>query len=213
MKRIMIDVDGVLADFIQGFTMIGWSLFGSSPYSVFDQQKWDEFKGLNKEQVKKVWEEVHKNPIFWNSLPACAPDSAFDVIERMANDGYDFYFVTNRSSRNAKIQTERWLMDHGISSPTVVTTAKKGEMARALDAHYSLEDKPENADCIAWMTDKKTESFIIERPYNTGQYAPHSSKVKRVLTVEEFLSYIRTASAEKSQAANTHGLYVMYQEC
>ena len=191
----MIDMDGVLADFIKGFTMLGWTMFGTEAYDVFSQQQWDGFRGLDKKQVGEVWQALHKNPKFWESLPLCTDQTTMDKINYMIEHGeYDVYFVTNRTSKGAKRQTENWLIQHGIESPTVITSGKKGEVAKALGIHYSLEDKPENADCISWLTDNKTESFIVERQYNSGPFAPHSSKVKRVKTVDQFLAVIQGAS-------------------
>ena len=73
----------------------------------------------------------------------------------------------------------------------MIVSGKKGEVCRALDIHYSLEDKAANADCITWLTDNRTQSFILSRPYNYGVYAPHSSKVQRVDTVDQFLWQIQ----------------------
>lgn len=194
MKRVMIDMDGVLADFIKGFTMLAWTMYGTESYNVFEQETWDGFKGLDKKQVGAVWDALHKNPKFWETLPLCTDKDTFADIQRMIDAGtHDFYFVTNRSSKGAKGQTERWLNGYGIVNPTVITTAKKGEVAKALGIHYSLEDKSENADCITWLTDNKTQSFILSRPYNSGVHAPHSNKVQRVNTVDRFLTVVRGA--------------------
>lgn len=189
MKKVMFDMDGVLADFIYGFTSLGRRFFGSPAYSVNAHTQWDRFTGLTKENLKFLWEEIRESKYFWEGLAQCTSNGALLTINDLIETGMaDIYFVTNRSAgKNTKQQTERWLQSRGIEHPTVIVTARKGETAKALGIDFSIDDKAENADCIAWFTDGKTQSYIIDRPYNAGRFAPHSSKVGRVNTVEEFL--------------------------
>jgi hypothetical protein len=184
----MLDMDGVLADFTQGFTALAWTLFGTPLMKVTDAKHWDDFGGLTKEQIGEVWKQLHANPKFWESLPACVDQETLDRIDDIIEEGHaEIYFVTNRSSKHAKRQTENWLIAHGIENPTVITTGMKAEVAKAIGIHYSLEDKPSNADMIAWWS-QDTQSFILTRPYNSGVHAPQSKKVKRVATVNDFLN-------------------------
>ena len=114
MKRVMVDVDGVLADFVRGFTMLAWTMFGSPVQSVFDKQQWHGFDGLDKNQVDEVWKHINASPTFWESLPLCVTPDEMDRLDDLTAEA-DVYFVTNRgSSKSAKRQTENWLIAHGI---------------------------------------------------------------------------------------------------
>ena len=211
MKRMMIDVDGVLADFIKGFTMLAWTMFGTPVQSVFEKQRWHGFDGLDGKQVDEVWRRINESPTFWESLPLCVTPEEMQELDDLTAEA-DVYFVTNRgSSKLAKRQTENWLIANGIEEPTVIVSGKKGEVCRALDINYSLEDKAANADCITWLTDNRTKSFILTRPYNSGVHAPHSSKVQRVPSVREFLAQVQYERAMQCGFDQVFSLLNKYQ--
>ena len=91
------------------------------------------------------------------------------------------------------LQTQRWLTNHGLETPSVVVSSKKGEIARAIRATHSLEDKIENAWAIHWISDSpQTKSFLLDRPYNRVQESPEigARGIIRVGSVEEFLDEV-----------------------
>jgi 5'(3')-deoxyribonucleotidase len=202
MKTIVFDIDGVLADFIAGFMRVAKEVVGRDlPYvDTLTHEHWDSFPGLTDEEVAGTWEYIRKYQgyEFWRTLTPIALYAEFMSIAALMLEGeeYRVYFATNRQTPDALAASTRWLAgqlseDVLFLRVHVVITKRKGEFCRAVDADYYIDDKSENVDCAIWMTDKKVKAFVIDRPYNRGVYAPHSSSAKRVFSIAEFLEEVR----------------------
>lgn len=193
-KTIVFDVDGVLADFMMGFTQVAYHLFGAKqvePYSQVQATQWYWHPDYEESEITQALAFTQTSRDFWKNLDCLVGESdrgLFSVNE----DQYNIYFATHRSAPNAKQQTETWLVrKFGMLKPTVVITKNKGEFCKAVAADYAIDDKAENACCIAWLS-PGTQSFILDRPYN--QFDPDyfgSSKVRRVKTVGRFWEIIK----------------------
>jgi len=189
MSTILLDIDGVLADFVGAFTTQARNMnFLKEAISTEEQLNWDGF-GLTQKQMNSVWDVILGTPYWWLlNLDHLISMEAFSKINELQWD-HQVVFVSAREGVHPQLDTVTWLTDRGVDTPSVIITKRKGEIARALDADYSLEDKPENAAVIHWMADvKPCKSYIIDRPYNRVDYLP--KKIKRVKTVEEFLNDI-----------------------
>lgn len=187
-KPVVFDIDGVLADFSCGFTALASAMFpGVQVFRATDQPTY-HWQGLDKKQVNEVWRAIDTMPGFWESLPPLVDERHFEAIDALAID-MPVYFVTARPD-SAKFQTERWLRFRGVESPTVITTRRKGEFCKAVEAGWSIEDKPGNASMIDWLTDGETRSYLLDRPYNQGASEFLASNVKRIYTVNEYLEAI-----------------------
>lgn len=186
MRTLILDVDGVLADFVYGFTRLANKLFGSPVYGTLHQRSWDKFDGLDRHQIAEVWAEVRESPDFWFSLPTLTKSEDF---ERINNFPGSVYFVTSRPGRDPKTQTEEWLIDCGVERPTVLVSSKKGEAASILSASAMLDDKAGNVIFSQYFA-PKTIPYIIDRPYNKFDGEVIGSKVIRVATVGEFLDRV-----------------------
>lgn len=176
---LIMDVDGVLANFYPGYN----ELCARMGKPILEPGRWDDF--LDEE----VWAAIKRSDDFWYDLPALVDERTFARIDGLDQVG-TVYFVTNRPGGTAKNQTEAWLADFGLVDPTVIVTKFKGELAKAVVATHAIEDKAENAWCIAWLS-PGTTSYLVDRPYNRydpGQFG--SSRVVRVATVEEWLDKV-----------------------
>tara|TARA_Y100000310_G_C20353708_1_gene655604 strand:- start:14 stop:619 length:606 start_codon:yes stop_codon:yes gene_type:complete len=197
MKTIMFDMDGVLADFILGFTACAASLFPNlnlQPFNTRDNPTWGFGRLLSPEQQDVVWADIRGKSYFWQSLRPLVTPADFARIATLATRN-NVYFVTARPDgmTGAGWQTREWLNEHGVTGGNVIGTSRKGEAARLLRADFSIEDKIENAWCVHWMTDKpKTASVLINRQYN--QFSPGCEigpkGLVRVDEVSEFLSMV-----------------------
>jgi uncharacterized HAD superfamily protein len=155
--------------------------------SSLEQTGWDQF-GLSPEQMSSVWDYILANRGWWNTLPPLIDKKTFSAIDDLKYD-HQVTFVSARLGISPQRDTSAWLERHGIENPSVIITKRKGEIARALDIDYSIEDKPENAAVIHWMADvRPCKSYIIDRPYNQVDFLPKN--IKRVKTVDEFLGEI-----------------------
>ena len=145
---------------------------------------------MTKHMERVVWDLVRQDARFWSELEPLATPEEFEKIERLILGGNRVYFATNRNTPGALLATKWWLCSHIDAEVDVVITHRKGEFCKVVDADYYIDDKSENVDCAIWMTDKKTKSYVITRPYNSGIYAPHSKSARRVATLNEFLEDI-----------------------
>lgn len=180
--KIMFDVDGVLADFVLGYTILAKKMgIMDTATNTHQQLEWDSLDN------DKVWDKINNAlPNFFETLKPLIPLETFNSI-RMLSWNNDIYFVTSRKATDAKHQTEVWLSSWGITNPTVIISKYKGDFARAVGIDYSIEDKLENAYCIGILS-PTTKSYLIDRPYNASVI--HTKKVIRIDTVDEYIRRI-----------------------
>ena len=193
-KVLVIDIDGVLADFVYGFTSLANSMFGSPVYGVDAQEVWDELAGLSRKQMSETWDALKADHHFWFNLPSCATAGDWEAVENLSYSN-DVYFATARVGVGCKAQTEGWLAHHGIEYPTVVITTEKGDFARAVEADAVLDDKPGNVLCVQYLS--KAVPYILDRKYNQFDAAVCGSKVVRVQSVSEFARKIEPVEAKR----------------
>lgn len=184
--KIVLDVDGCLADFVLGFTKLAHKHFGTPVTRTLDQPSWQGFPGLANWHVRETWGRVNESTTFWYDLEPLVTQYDLFEIEHRRQYG-EVYFCTARTGESAKRQTEMWLRVNGIYNPTVIICKHKGDFCKAIGADYAIEDKASNASYIDWQTDGKTKSYLINRPYNQVPDEFLASGVKRVNTVTEFM--------------------------
>jgi phosphoglycolate phosphatase-like HAD superfamily hydrolase len=183
MKRpvVMFDVDGVLADFLHGYRSVQ-ELLGRTPTT---EPRWDAYLD------EQVWKFIKDSSTFWQHLPSLVHRTTALRIDSLHRDA-DVYFVTNRVGRGPKQQTETWLRHLGIFDPTVILSGRKGEMAAALGADFSIDDKAGNAVFMSYHS-PKTKSYLLDAPYNQINHDVIGGTVRRVKSVDEFLNEVTRA--------------------
>lgn len=184
---VVFDIDGVLADFTAHFTKTaGIVLQYPIPVTTSaEHQSWSEFPGMKPEEVTKVWAHIANHPEFWEEIPSLLEPIDVDILKDL-HSRHDVYFATSRRTHGALQATKNWLARHLHIVPSVVVTHRKGEFSKVVGANYTIDDKSENVDCVIWMTDGKTKSYVMDRPYNRDEKGPHSSKHRRVTKVSNF---------------------------
>ena len=189
-KVIIFDLDGVLADFDLGFTRLGHYLFGTPFVSTVQQPFWNFRNVMTTEQQNEVWNVIKKTPGWWFSLPPLIEDDVFIRIWELTNR-CEVYFVTHRmhDKTPAGEQSVQWLEYHGIEHPRVIVSPNKGEIAKAVGAHYVIEDNWSNACAIHWMAER-CKTFLIERPYNEEARKIIPPRITVVKTVDEYLDVV-----------------------
>lgn len=196
-RVVMFDVDGVLADFLGGFSALAKTLDPNVPLltyeeadpsrGVYQQERWDfDPKLYPPELVNQVWKLIKaSDSAFWLTLEPLQHQDVYDWIADMVYER-NVYFVTNRPGYLAKPHTEEWLRARGIYNPTVIVSSLKGEVAKSLEADYSIEDKAGNAVMIKYWS-PKTHSYLLDWPYNRFNQDILGSKVRRVDGIGQFL--------------------------
>lgn len=185
----MFDIDGVLADFVSGFTKQANYLFGTPVKNNSEISTYDQL-GIDEDQYRKTWEYIDKEVFgFWQNLPPLVGRHTFDSIETLSHHA-EVYFLTARDKGHPVIQrqTADWLHFHGINRPAVITipndnrTAdRKAEICQYLGITHSIEDKEKNAYTIKL---KRVESYLLTTGYNKNDPYP---PVYRIETVDKFL--------------------------
>lgn len=188
---VLFDIDGVLADFVKGFTLAAHQMFGTPITSTANQPKWDGFPGLTQQQIDTVWKTIVEGSTFWETLQPLATKRDFETINYLTGEA-QVYFTTARHGVDAHEQTRRWLREQGVRVPNVILVHKKGEIARAINANFMIDDKAGNAVYAEYHNKDRDgfQSYVIDRPYNQFDAGVIGSKVKRVKQVEEYLSDI-----------------------
>ena len=188
MRKVMFDVDGVLADFVYSFTKLAAQHdYISKPYDTTTQPAWDFDGKLTHEQQAELWSEIIARSFWWRSLDSLVTPTEVNWINSIA-ERMEVVYCTNRVAKNPNAQTQTWLWlkDIGINRPNVIVTKRKGDVARALDIDYSIDDKIENVNCVHWIADTKPcRSYVLDRLYNKNGAAKN---VRRVGTITDFLT-------------------------
>ncbi len=189
---IGVDIDGILSDFNTGFKKVvvettGKDLFGAN-WTPDEIQTWNYTKdqyGYTPEEDKASWKVVKESPSFWYDLPPLA--GTFDFLQSLSGDFIDdVYFITHRSGKHVKVQTEEWLFTNGYRDvPTVLISADKAGCCKALDITYYIDDKNENCQSVSLGN---TKCFMLAKPWNQKQDA-----VSRITSLQEFLEVLKAA--------------------
>jgi 5'(3')-deoxyribonucleotidase len=166
--KIGVDVDGVLADFNEKFvqrviTVTGEDRFPARP---FDIPCWNypQHYGYSAEQVSAVWQSIKTDREFWGSLsPYPGVGEVLRVLRMARQHGHDIYFVTARMGHEAKLQTETWLWNNGMTNPTVLISGHKMRCALAVGLDCYIDDHVQNCFEVA----DHCRTYIQNRPWNS----------------------------------------------
>jgi len=185
--RILFDLDGCFANFVDGFAEVIAKVGGSIPPQsdsypdVFAYDKRD----LPPDIRTAAWMEVGRSHNFWMHLKPY--DDKLMAKLSAVQHIHDFYFGTNRPGPTTKFQTEVWLMNW-FSNPTVLISGDKASLAKALSIDVATEDQVSNANGIAEAMDGKGIVLLLDRPWNRGE--KEENRVARVKSLDKALGHI-----------------------
>lgn len=168
---VMMDIDGVLADFVNGFTRLGNELFGLPVKDNRDQGEWSwtGSRWCTQEQEGAIWKAIRSSDTFWSGLKPLdnVGDETLDVIAD-EHRRQPIVFVTSRVGDTAWEQTIEWLEDRGIRRPLVVVSSReltKPSICRGLGLQIAIEDAPAQ---LAVLYEAGIETVKVAWPYNAG---------------------------------------------
>jgi hypothetical protein len=194
-KRILLDIDGVLADFCFAFTRTAMHLDPNQQIvGTLDQPTWNLTGTMDKQLVKATWDKIRCMKEWWMRLPPLITEPELHRL-RYLMDRHEVVFCTGRKEQTRNpdgpsviYQTIEWLERLGLTNPSVLMCSKKGEIARAIGATHAIDDKPENVCMLEWLNEETCESFVLDRKYNRDYIYPVG--VKHVQTLDEFFNAI-----------------------
>lgn len=140
--RVGIDIDGVLAKFDTPFADLLAEITGR-PCQVDDPPcwEWPRLMGFTEAEENQAWRCISSDPSWWGKLEPY--DDSFVDFHAFQNAGWDLYFITARRTPFVKGISEQWLRRHyRINNPTVITTSRKGLIAKALELDAHIDDAP-----------------------------------------------------------------------
>ena len=179
MKRLLLDVDGVIVDFIGTYLELVHEVTGC-PYSRSEITKWscEESLGLSEEVAAEV-----------NQL-LCAPGvvlgmepypGAVEAVKRLSQR-FEIYFVTShfKDSPTWAHDRETWLRGYfgDELGRCVVHTHHKG----LISGDALLDDKPSHV--LDWFLTQNGLAMLWDQPYNNGLDHDHMDSY-RVISWEE----------------------------
>lgn len=190
--KIGIDVDGVLADFVEGFRPLARRVTGKPCEG--DQKLWDfNDWGLTEEDISTCWNHLKNTANFWMDLNPY-PDAY--LVTPLSKD-HTLYFITTRvptKGSSVEYQTAAWIYTYfGILYPTVIVTKHKGRVARALELDAFIDDKKENLYNIAYRS-PSTKLYIRSHSYNEDGFKLSPEQCTRVASFGEFVELVTTST-------------------
>lgn len=195
--RIGFDIDGVLASFESQMVPLLVSFTGRNLFPpdftdiangppVWD---WIQLVGYTAAEEEKAWKAVTSGHLFWTTLEPLPGMTTLQHHWRELERRHSVYFVTNRPGASAKHQTESWLQRYLLpydSHPTVLISAHKGLIARALGLDVYADDHTEYVWDVR-IESPETRCYLLSRTHNQGATLP--SSVKRIRTLSELFEH------------------------
>jgi hypothetical protein len=180
--RLGFDLDGTVADLQGALAREARELFpGIDPSSLprspapseaghddTGQEDQDDSSGsllLTTRQQRQLWKAVCARENFWETLDEIEAGS-LDRLSRLVRERrWELIFLTSRpetSGETAQMQSYRWLVTHGFSSPSVfVVHGSRGKIAHALQLDVLVDDRPEN--CLDVAADSTARAILVWR--------------------------------------------------
>lgn len=152
MSKILIDVDGVVADFTN--TLLD-ELQVKNPAPT----KWNFIKELDTE-TKEEAEAILEDEEFWGGLPLI--DGAKKAVRLLKAYGHDIVWVTAPWTSCARWEEARrfWISEHFGDDEVIVASDKSD-----VPGDIFIDDKPDNVR--AWQkANPNKKAFIYDQPYN-----------------------------------------------
>jgi beta-phosphoglucomutase-like phosphatase (HAD superfamily) len=168
-----VDLDGVVADFIQGLKPIAAEWLGVPVASLTDEVSYG-FKEWNIGDAD-AYNDLHRFALKERALFASLPliDGAAPALRRISARGVRIRIITHRLyiqwfHRQAVVQTVEWLEKHGIPYWDLCFMAAKS----SVDADVYVEDSPAN---IRALRDVGKEVIVFRNSTNREVAAPGAS--------------------------------------
>lgn len=160
--RVLLDVDGVLCDFLSPFLRLLKAM--GIEVSEDDLDGWDVLHHVFQRGLAPRWESLeHLRTAVWNAWGAALPDlqpypEAIEAVDALRASGAEVYVVT--AAMNPRRRND-WLARHfAIESDHVVYTAAK----HLVVGDVFVDDRPENV--ASWARAHVGHAVLFAHPFN-----------------------------------------------
>lgn len=190
--RFAIDIDGVVADFIDAFKREVNKVWPGKLEADYQPSDWDWSDKMTKAETSTIWAIIKKIPNFWLSLRPCFDNVHAIAVHRLRHPNDEIFYVTARVSTagmSTMNQTQQWLNECGIgglgTSVIVDNSGDKVPIFNALECDANVDDKLE----ATIEHSKRTRgAYLLSRPWNE---ADRPSGIRTVASLEEFFRITR----------------------
>lgn len=188
MRRVTvaIDVDGVIADFVETVRH-EWGLYESWEPTSFNICEDPTFRSYNGHTPRAFAEWCARRPIARDLRPYASEVRALKEIMTRHAQRAEFVFVTSpmHSNRTWTHDREAWLHDQGFGDVPVIHTHRKD----LVDADVLLDDKPEHV--IAFAQRRAGRAGVLRvRPWNESAPRPRTPQVYYAESMCAFGAYL-----------------------
>lgn len=161
--RILLDVDGVVADSVSYML----DILGISEEKRKKLINWNVLPDMDKEDKKKAIELLSDSD-FWRNLPLI--DGAKEGVKTLRFLGHDIKWVTSPWSSCLGWEDARkeWLSKNFGGEDPIVFTRDKEEV----DGDVFVDDKPENVEKWQRAHPREGHAFLFDTPFNRTFYWP-----------------------------------------
>lgn len=173
-----VDLDGVVADFIQGLKPVAAEWLGVPATSLTDNVSY-AFKEWNI-GTDEAYNDLHRFALKERDLFANLPliEDAASALRRLSARGVRIRIITHRLyipwfHRQAVIQSLEWLERHGIPYWDLCFMAAKS----SVDADVYVEDNPKNIDALRAAG---RHVIVFQNSTNRDIAAPYASTWQQV---------------------------------
>jgi 5'(3')-deoxyribonucleotidase len=184
-----VDLDGVVADYIQGLKPIAAEWLGVPVTSLTDEVSY----GFKEWGISDNYDDVHRFALKERALFASLPlmEGAPPALRRLSARGIRIRIITHRLyipwfHRQAVMQTIEWLEKHGIPYWDLCFMAEKS----SVDADVYVEDSPKN---ITALREAGKDVVVFRNSTNRELSAPEARNWLEVeqWVLEKFDSWAR----------------------
>lgn len=190
LKKLAIDLDGVLANFGEKFVSILRNNLGVRIPSDYVPNDWG-WKEVSPDLQKKAWDIIDTIPNFWESLkPTSDIVDMAEFFHEYVDKKYECYFITARKDgvgRGPREQSERWLRENLINPKQTINVLPvrngldKAEIIYAMHLDYSIDDHMPTV--VNNKAIKEHGAYLLDKPWNRDG---RSYSLKTVKTLKEF---------------------------
>jgi len=150
MLNVGVDIDGVLGNFTKAARKLCQELFDGRPKDSLIQTTWAfSSLGITAEEENQMWRKIDSIPNWWLGHEVL-PNT--DLLYSLCNK-HRVIFITNRkdgTGRPVDKQSAMWLTEKfHLFHPTVLISADKGPLTKALKLDAYIDDRDKNINEVA----------------------------------------------------------------